>query len=306
MATLSAATRRNSNASSTSSSPRPSLSGCCGNVSRMSSLNEEDLETAASNNARSDTNSVINGFGEVTLNKCGRSRLCSERSDSGISDCSSIAAPSAHSHCQCASTLLMNKKFSISEEKETCSEKLSETIIHGACKSGKISSVACENIQSRAPDMTSGFSSGSNSSNRSNTVPSHSAVSNVSPCSSSSAKCSAKKTDSLKQQSSVDSGVHVDVGTCPSPDIATGNVSARKKELASSQEQQKQKDICDQALRHVSGIVQARSALLSAAQEEETKPKSTPRKKTNDHPPPISTSHEHSTNYQKVMAFWKR
>jgi len=176
-------------------------------------------------------------------------------------------------------------------------------MVHGACKSGKISSIACENIQSRATDMIPGFSSGSNSNN---TVPSHSAVSNVSPCSSSSAKCSAKKTDSLKQQSSVDSGVHVDIGTCPSSDIPTGNVSARKKELASSQEQQKQKDVRDAALRHVSGIVQARSAVLSAVQEEETKPKSTPRKKANNHPPPISTSHEHSTNYQKAMAFWKR
>lgn len=176
-------------------------------------------------------------------------------------------------------------------------------MVRGACKSGNISSVACANIKSRATDVTSGFSSGRNSNN---TVPSHNAVSNVSPCSSSLAKCSAKKTDSLKQQNSVDSGVHVDDGTCPSPDIPTGNVSARKKELASSQEQQKRKDICDAALRHVSGIVQARSAVLSAAQEEETKPKSTPRKKTNVHPPPISTSHEHSTNYQKVMAFWKR
>lgn len=269
----------------------------------MSSLNEEDLETAASNNACSDTNSVINGFGEMTLTKCGRSRLCSERSDSGISDCSSIAAPSALIHCQCAATLLLSKNFSISEEKETCSEKLSQTTVHGACKSGNISSVASENIQSRATDMTSGFSSDSNSSS---TVPSHSALSNVSPCSSSPAKCSAKKTDSLKQQGSVDSGVHVDVGTCPSPDLLPGNVSARKKELASSQEQQKRKDICDEALRNVSGIVQTRSAVLTAAQEEEIKPKSSPRKKTNVHPPPISTSHEHSTNYQKVMAFWKR
>ena len=269
----------------------------------MSSLNEEDLGTAASNNACSDTNSVINGFGEMTLTKCGRSRLCSERSDSGISDCSSIAAPSAHSHCQCATTHLLSKKFSISEEKENCSQKLSETMVHGARKSGKISSVACENIQSRAKNMTSRFSSGTNSNNK---VSSCSAVSNVSPCSSSSAKCNAKKTDSLKQQNSVDSGVHVDVGTCPSPDIPTGSVSARKKELASSQVQQKQKDVCDEALRHVGGIVQARSAVLSAAQEEETKPKSTPCKKTNDHPPPISTSREHSTNYQKVMAFWKR
>ena len=269
----------------------------------MSSLNEEDLETSASNNTCSDTNSVINGFGEMTLTKCSRSRLCSERSDSGISDCYSIAAPSAHSHCQCPATLLLSKKFSISEEKETCSEKSSETMIRGACKSGKMSSLACGNIQSTASDMTSGFNGGNNGDNP---VSSESALSNVSPCFSSSAKCSAKKTDSLRQQNSVDSGVHVDVGTCPSPDIPTGNVSARKKELASLQEQQKKKDICDKALRNVSGIVQARSAVLSAAQEKETKPKSASRKRTDDHPPPISTSHEHSTNYHKAMAFWKR
>lgn len=269
----------------------------------MSSLNEEDLETAATNNTCSDTNSVVNGFSEMTLTKCSRPRLCSERSDSGISDCSSIAAPSPHSHCQCSATLLLSKKFSISEEKETCSEKLSEMMVHGACKNGSISSVPCGNTQSTASHMRSGSSDDSNTNSH---LSSQNVLSNVSPCSSSSAKCSVKKTDSLRQQSSVDSGVHVDVGTCPSPDIPAGSVSARKRELASLQEEQRKKDICDKALRNVSGIVQARSAVLSAAQEEGIKPKPTSRKTPNHHPPPISTSNEHSTNYQKAMAFWKR
>ncbi|KAJ4429626.1 hypothetical protein ANN_21827 [Periplaneta americana] len=259
MATLSAASRRNSNASSTSGSPRPSLSGCCGNVSRMSSLNEEDLEVSATNTP-SDTNSVINGFSEALLIKAGRMRLCSERSDSGISDCSSIATPSAHSYCQCPAKPLLSKKFSISEELETPHVRFKEN-------------------------------------------------SNVSGCSSSAAKFTAKKTDSLKQQSSVDSGVHVDVGNCPAPDILAGKVSAKKKELTQLQEQKKQKEVYgDKTLQKVSGIVQARSKVLTAAQEEETKPKQqTTRKNTPLHrPSPISTSHEHSTNYQKAMAFWKR
>lgn len=305
MATLSAATRRNSNASSTSSSPRPSLSGCCGTVSRMSSLNEEDLEPAGTNTS-SDTNSVINGFSEMMLTKSSRMRQCSERSDSGISDCSSINTPSPHSHCQCPTKPLLNKKFSITEEMENCSDKLSGIMVHDAYKSGRVSSVVGGNIQSRVCHMAVGSSEEKNSSN---TKSSKSAISNISACSSSSAKYNDKKTDSLKQQSSVDSGVNMDVGTCPSPDILTGRVSAMKKELAHFQEQQKEKDICDKTLHKVSGIVQARSSVLSAAQEEEeeTKPKSTTCKKTPlHHPPPISTSSEHSINYQKAMAFWKR
>lgn len=301
MATLSAATRRNSNASSTSSSPRPSLSGCCGTVSRMSSLNEEDLEAAAATNTSSDTNSVINGFSEITLTKSSRMRLCSERSDSGISDCSSIATPSPHSHCQCPTKPLLSKKFSITEETETCSEKLSE-IVHDTCKSGRVSSAVGGNIQSRACHVAVGFSDRNDTNNP---MSCKSAVGNVPACFSSSAKYNAKKTDSLRQQSSVDSGVHMDVGTCPSPDILTEKVCARKKELVHFQEQQKKKDICDTALHKVSGIVQARSTVLTEAQEKETKPKSTTRKTTH-HPPPISTSNEHSTNYQKAMAFWKR
>lgn len=298
MATLSAATRRNSNASSTSGSPRPSLSGCCGTVSRMSSLNEEDLEPAGTNTS-SDTNSVINGFSETMLTKSGRMRQCSERSDSGISDCSSITTPSPHSHCQCPPKPLLNKKFSITEEMEKCSEKLSEVIVRG-----RVSSVVGRNIQSKVCHTVVGSSEGNGSND---TKSSDSAVSNISACSSSSAKYNAKKTDSLKQQSSVDSGVSVDAGTCPSPDILTGKASAMKKELAHFQEQQNEKDICDKALHKVSGIVQARSSALSAAQKEESKPKSTTHKKTPlNHPPPISTSSEHSINYQKAMAFWKR
>jgi hypothetical protein len=180
---------------------------------------------------------------------------------------------------------------------EKYSEKLNEMAVHDAHKSGS------GDIQSMVCHMAVGSSEGKNSNY---TKSSRSAISNISASSSSSAKFNVKKTDSLKQQSSVDSGVNMDEGTCPSPDILTGKVSAMKKELAHFQEQQKEKDICDKTLHKVSGIVQARSSVLSAAQkEEETKPKSATRKKTH-HPPPISTSSEHSINYQKAMAFWKR
>jgi TolA-binding protein len=182
---------------------------------------------------------------------------------------------------------------------ETCTEKLSEMVVHDVHKSGRVFPVEGGNIQSRTCDMGVGF-------NDENPVSDETAINNACASSSSSAKYNAKKTDSLKQQSSVDSGVHMDVGTCQSPDMLTGKVSARKKELTSFQEQQKKKDICDKTLHNISGIVQARSAVLSAAQQEETKPKCTTSKKTHHHPPPISTSNEHSTNYQKAMAFWKR
>lgn len=79
MATLSAASRRNSHTSSGGASPRPSLA-----TSRMSSLGEGEEE------------------GDVR-----RARVCSERSDSGISDCSSITPRP-----------LQHKKYSICEEPE--------------------------------------------------------------------------------------------------------------------------------------------------------------------------------------------
>lgn len=57
-----------------------------------------------------------------------RSRICSERSDSGISDCSSIGSSASHGHlCQCAinTTPLLSKKYSITEDVESsfCNEK---------------------------------------------------------------------------------------------------------------------------------------------------------------------------------------
>lgn len=47
-----------------------------------------------------------------------RTRSCSERSDSGISDCSNNPNPAASGSCSCSSTPLLGKKFSINEEPE--------------------------------------------------------------------------------------------------------------------------------------------------------------------------------------------
>lgn len=104
MANLSAASRRNSNSSASfSSSPRASLSGS--GVSRMSSLSEEgDPEIKYSS--------------ESFDLKSNRMRICSERSDSGISDCSSISAPFSHSPKP-----LFNKDYSITEEDEGMNDK---------------------------------------------------------------------------------------------------------------------------------------------------------------------------------------
>ncbi|KAF2897973.1 hypothetical protein ILUMI_08202 [Ignelater luminosus] len=144
MATLSASRRNSAASSSTSNSPRPSLSGAL--MSRMSSLNEE--ETLSTNNNVSGTNGVFknvvcnnanastkhsnqNGdmlkcipITEETNNeiiidedgdnkenfKLNHNRMCSERSDSGFSDCSAAAL------CSCTSTPLLSKKFCINEE----------------------------------------------------------------------------------------------------------------------------------------------------------------------------------------------
>lgn len=56
-----------------------------------------------------------------------RTRACSERSDSGISDCS------AHTHVtssSCNSTPLLGKKFSINEETEPCVSFVSSATLH--------------------------------------------------------------------------------------------------------------------------------------------------------------------------------
>lgn len=149
MATLSASRRNSSN--SNPSTPRPSLSG--NSVPKMSSLNEEASATAANdtNGTCEITNGFAKIDLDVTSDektdadiakgeesatdqieetsreylpknmqklhngnaKSVRARACSERSDSGISDCSSHITSSS-----CTSTPLLGKKFCINEEVE--------------------------------------------------------------------------------------------------------------------------------------------------------------------------------------------
>ncbi|XP_039287324.1 LOW QUALITY PROTEIN: muscle M-line assembly protein unc-89 [Nilaparvata lugens] len=116
MATLSAASRRNSATSSQSSSPRQSLAG--GGVSRMSSLNEEEQHNHVT------TSQQIHQISAECNGSNSRVRVCSERSDSGISDCSSINAPTTQPH------QLTDKVFSILEENELCDTIANTQIKH--------------------------------------------------------------------------------------------------------------------------------------------------------------------------------
>jgi hypothetical protein len=122
MATLSAS-RRNS-ANSTPSTPRPSITG--NSVPRMSSLNEEEANSNINileNVIKSlpeeiltddKISPVMKENGDHFDKKIIRRRACSERSDSGISDCSSHLTTSS----SCTSTPLLGKKFPINEEPE--------------------------------------------------------------------------------------------------------------------------------------------------------------------------------------------
>jgi hypothetical protein len=56
--------------------------------------------------------------------------------------------------------------------------------------------------------------------------------------------------------------VNVDVGKCKYKEIENGNVSERKKEMDRYKEKKKGKEVCDEDLSNVSGIVKARSAVL--------------------------------------------
>lgn len=137
MATLSAS-RRNSagTAASAPSSPRPSIaSNANAACNRMSSVNEEDAEDTATSR-RENFNNEINAHqrtytgsvsGKIlkeicdlgeTKKKLYRTRSCSERSDSGISDCSNHATTASSSGGSCTSTPLLGKKFCINEEPE--------------------------------------------------------------------------------------------------------------------------------------------------------------------------------------------
>lgn len=117
--------RRNSANSSNPATPRPSISGTL--VPRMGSLEEEKLITKIQTSLITgsfDENDEVISHKDVVLKpkETGRSkkevrtRACSERSDSGISDCST------HTHVtssSCNSTPLLGKKFPINEEGET-------------------------------------------------------------------------------------------------------------------------------------------------------------------------------------------
>lgn len=148
MATLSAS-RRNS-ANSNPNTPRQSFSGTgtLTSVTRMSSLTEQEnvailnCDINSSNNRNLNYNPEENVLPEsdettdsyVPLkvlkeiknenSKAYRSRACSERSDSGISDCSSHLTSSS-----CTSTPLLGKKFRINEETENSDESTSITLI---------------------------------------------------------------------------------------------------------------------------------------------------------------------------------
>lgn len=129
MATLSA-TRRNSSTNSTSNSPRSSLSGTL--TTRMSSLNEEDTtnptnplsvdqpeySTYVDTSDLCDTNTNNdNESSSLSISKKIRNRAFSERSDSGISDCSVQQTNS--NNC----TPLLSKKLTITEEPEFSCQK---------------------------------------------------------------------------------------------------------------------------------------------------------------------------------------
>lgn len=148
MATLSASRRNSSNSNPTT--PRQSLSGTGGlltSVPRMSSLTEQenvallncDINSNNKNLHYNNTQTTLPETDETTDNyvplkilkdiknensKAYRSRACSERSDSGISDCSSHLTSSS-----CTSTPLLGKKFRISEETENGNESTNITLI---------------------------------------------------------------------------------------------------------------------------------------------------------------------------------
>ncbi|KAG5884433.1 hypothetical protein JTB14_024376 [Gonioctena quinquepunctata] len=145
MATLSAS-RRNS-ANSTPNTPRTSLSGTL--IPRMSSVNEEDslhrsISSATGNSSikakldevckEIENLAAIEATAEEDTETCSplraskdvknennttiKSRACTERSDSGISDCSTHITSSSST-----STPLLSKKFCINEEVECPNEE---------------------------------------------------------------------------------------------------------------------------------------------------------------------------------------
>jgi hypothetical protein len=114
---------RRSSGTSAPSSPRPSISGPSSvgvisptTVTRMSSLNEEDYDLIKTNDIVDKENCMLKF----------RNKICSERSDSGFSECSncSIQISNHNSTCNCVSnnnnnSILSDKVYSISEENQS-------------------------------------------------------------------------------------------------------------------------------------------------------------------------------------------
>lgn len=76
-------------------------------------------------------------------------KSCSERSDSGISDCSVLAA------CSCSSTPLLGKKFQINEEAETVTRTAKHLISDDELDSSSSAQVLLKSSSSAASDANS-------------------------------------------------------------------------------------------------------------------------------------------------------
>lgn len=242
MATLSAATRRNSTASG-GGSPRPSLSG-----------------------------SVTRSWDEE-LGR--RPRACSERSDSGISDCSSGITPLSGGHLlgghlviteeELQDDISLDRQLStdevegedIHETPNTDIDRSESTCIHKSSSNG-LSGDSNNDLRKGVNKVIENTDPFSNSGDL-NIGEFSDGLNNGHSCSSPTAKC-IKKTASLKHQGSADSGVNLDVGVRSKINTYLKNAGQK-------------------------------------VSESEVKPKTAPA---------LATSNEHSSNYQKAMAFWKR
>lgn len=123
MATLSANSRRNSATSSVSNSPRPSLTGN-NTVTSGYSLPEPIIEEILTDHADNDSGGV---------NGLPKKNTCTERSDSGFSDCSNSSGNAATNGASHTHTIhnqnshsLFDKAYSISEEKSHIAEDWKE------------------------------------------------------------------------------------------------------------------------------------------------------------------------------------
>jgi hypothetical protein len=147
MATLSASRRNSSGAPA--SSPRPSISGSlytnvvnCQNGKRMTSVNEEEDETAS--------NKIMEHLG---LNKKDP-RSCNERSDSGFSECSSCSSVSVP--CACSVSLFTKiSEESANGEIEECDsslandlhQRLEEIHVDSSDTKSEVSSLEMDDLQ---------------------------------------------------------------------------------------------------------------------------------------------------------------